>query len=43
MLAKWQIISGPKEQGGMGILDFDIHNKYLLSKWLYKLMDQDGV
>jgi hypothetical protein len=42
-LAKWQIICRPKEQGGLGILDLDIQNKCLLSKWLYKLMNEDGV
>jgi hypothetical protein len=41
-LAKWHIICRPKEQGGLGILDLDIQNKCLLSKWLYKLINEDG-
>jgi hypothetical protein len=41
-LAQWHIICRPKEQGGLGILDLDIQNKCLLSKWLYKLINEDG-
>jgi hypothetical protein len=41
-LDKWHIICRPKEQGGLGILDLDIQNKCLLSKWLYKLINEDG-
>ena len=41
-LAKWNIIFRPKEQGGMGILDLEIQNHCLLSKWLYKLINEDG-
>ena len=29
--------------GGMGITDLDVQNVWLLSKWLYKLINEDGV
>ena len=28
---------------GMGIIDLDVQNVCLLSKWLYKLINEDGV
>jgi hypothetical protein len=30
-------------RGGMGIIDLDIQNKCLLSKWVFKLLNEDGV
>ena len=30
-------------QGGLGILNLEIQNVCLLSKWLYKLINEDGV
>lgn len=33
----------PKECGGLGILNLEIQNKCLLSKWLFKLVNEDGV
>ena len=33
----------PKDQGGLGIAVLDIKNKCLLSKWLYKLLNEEGV
>jgi hypothetical protein len=27
----------------MGIIDLDIQNKCLLSKWVFKLLNEDGV
>jgi hypothetical protein len=33
----------PKDQGGLGILDLDVQNTMLLSKWLYKLLTSDGM
>jgi hypothetical protein len=41
-LAKWSIICRPKDQGGLGILDLEIQNKCLLSKWLFNLINGDG-
>ena len=32
----------PKCFGGIGILDLELQNKCLLSKWLYKLLNEDG-
>ena len=29
--------------GGLGILDLDIQNKCLLSKWLFRLVNEDGM
>jgi hypothetical protein len=40
-LGKWNILCQPKDQGGLGILDLDIQNTALLSKWLYKLLTSD--
>jgi hypothetical protein len=42
-LTKWNIICRPKDQGGLGIEVLDIKNKCLLSKWLFKLLNEDGV
>ncbi|WVZ67109.1 hypothetical protein U9M48_016236 [Paspalum notatum var. saurae] len=42
-LAKWKILCTPKEQGGLGIQDLDVQNKCLLSKWLSRLINEDGV
>jgi hypothetical protein len=33
----------PKDQGGLGIQNLDIQNKCLLSKWLFKLLNEDGI
>jgi hypothetical protein len=29
--------------GGLGIMDLDIQNKCLLCKWVFKLLNEDGV
>lgn len=42
-LIKWNIICRPKDQGGLGIEVLDIKNKCLLSKWLFKLLHEEGV
>jgi hypothetical protein len=42
-LAKWEILCQPKDIGGLGIKNIDIQNKCLLSKWLFKLINEDGV
>ena len=31
-LTKWEIVCTPKYQGGLGVLNLDIHDKCLLSK-----------
>ena len=33
----------PKEQGGLGIQNLDIQKKCLLSKWLFKLCNEEGI
>ena len=42
-LARWNIICRPKSQGGLGIQDLEIKNISLLSKWVYRLLTEDGV
>jgi len=33
----------PRDQGGLGILDLEVQNKSLLSKWLFKLINEDRI
>ena len=33
----------PKDQGGLGIAVLQTKNKCLLSKWLYKMLNEEGV
>ena len=42
-LTKWEIVCTPKDQGGLGVLNLDVHNECLLSKWLFRLLNEDGV
>jgi len=42
-LTKWEVVCTPKDQGGLGVLNLGVHNKCLLSKWLFKLINGDGV
>jgi hypothetical protein len=42
-VAKWQIICQPKELGGLGVANLAIKNICLLIKWLYKLLNEDGM
>ena len=37
------IICRPKDQGGLGTEVLDIKNRCLLSKWLFKLLSEEGV
>lgn len=37
-LAKWDILCRPRDQGGLGIENFEIKNICLLSKWLDKIL-----
>ncbi|WVZ91642.1 hypothetical protein U9M48_037786 [Paspalum notatum var. saurae] len=41
-LAKWSILSQPKDQGSLGIHELGTKNIALLSKWLYKLLTSEG-
>jgi hypothetical protein len=40
--ARWDILCRPKDQGGLGILDLQLQNKCLLSKWLVNLLNTEG-
>ncbi|WVZ96381.1 LOW QUALITY PROTEIN: hypothetical protein U9M48_042027, partial [Paspalum notatum var. saurae] len=42
-LIKWDQVRQPKQQGGLGIIDLEVQNKCLLSKWLFKLANEDGI
>ena len=42
-LVKWNILCQPKDLGGLGIQNLDIQNKCLLSKWLFKLVNEEGL
>jgi hypothetical protein len=42
-LTKWNIVCQPKDQGGIGIQNLDTQNQCLLSKWLFKLINEDGL
>ena len=42
-LAKWSVVCTPKDKGGLSVLNLDVHNKYLLSKWLFNLINEEGV
>ena len=42
-LVKWEVMCQPKDQGGLGIQNLQIQNKCLLSKWLFKLLNEDGL
>ena len=42
-LTRWNIICRPKDQGGLGVEVLELKNKCLLSKWLFKLLNEEGV
>lgn len=42
-LAKWCIMCQPKSAGGLRIVNLDTQNICLLSKWLFKLFDEEGL
>jgi hypothetical protein len=42
-LTKWSIIWRPQDQGGLGVEVLELINKCLLSKWLFKLLSEDGM
>ena len=31
-LTRWEVVCTPKDQGGLGVLNLDVHNKCLLGK-----------
>jgi hypothetical protein len=36
-MAKWEMVSRPKDQGGLGIINTRIMNGCLLIKWIWKI------
>jgi hypothetical protein len=42
-LAKWNIVCRPKDQGGLCIEVLELKTRCLLSKWLYKFLNEDGM
>jgi hypothetical protein len=42
-LARWSILHKPRSVGGMSIIDLDLQNKCLLGKWVFKLLNEDGL
>ena len=42
-LTKWEVVCTPKDQEVLRVLNLDVHNKGLLSKRLFKLLNGDGV
>jgi hypothetical protein len=43
MLTKWSIIYQPNDQGGLDIQNIEIQNQCLLSKWLFRLINKEGL
>jgi hypothetical protein len=41
-LTKWNIICRPRDQGGLGIEVLELKNRCLLSKWLFKILHEEG-
>jgi hypothetical protein len=41
-LTKWGVIYRLKDQGGLGVLNLEIQNRCLLSKWLFSLINTEG-
>ena len=42
-LTKWNIICHPKDQGRLGVEVLELKNNCLLSKWRFKLTDEEGM
>jgi hypothetical protein len=42
-LVKWNIICQPKDQGGLRVKNLDVQNQCLMSKWLFKLINEEGL
>jgi hypothetical protein len=42
-LTKWNILCQPKEIGELGIKNIEIQYQCLLSKWLFKLINEEGI
>ncbi len=42
-MTRWDIICQPKDQGGLGVHNLEIQNQCLLSKWMFKLINEQCV
>lgn len=42
-LARWKILCMPECLGGLGIFNLEIQNKCLMSKWVFKLLNRNGL
>jgi hypothetical protein len=42
-LTKWNMVCRPEDQGGLGIEVLELKNKCLLSKWLFKILTEEGM
>jgi hypothetical protein len=43
MLTKWNLICRPKDQGDLEIEVLETKNYWLLRKWLFKLLSEEGL
>jgi hypothetical protein len=42
-LTRWSTLRKSKSVGCLDIIDLDVQNKCLLSKWLFKLINEEGL
>jgi hypothetical protein len=42
-LTKWNIVCQPNECGGLGVVNLATKNIALLGKWLFLLLNEDGI
>jgi hypothetical protein len=42
-LSKWNMVCRLKDQGGLGIEVLEVKNNCLLSKWLFKIINEEGM
>jgi len=39
-MAKWEMVSRPKDQGGLSIINTKVMNECLLTKWIWKILQE---
>jgi hypothetical protein len=39
-MVRWDVVCRPREFGGLGILNTQIFNEYMMAKWIWKLYEQ---
>jgi hypothetical protein len=39
-MAKWEMVSKPRDQGGIGIINTRIMNDCLLTKWIWRILQE---